>query len=85
MQAVVNINITDVNDNHPIFQTPAGGYEASIPEDTEIGFEVITVLATDIDQESNMITYAISNTNVPFTIDPLVSYYCNICVCRVVI
>ena len=83
MQAVVNINITDVNDNRPIFQPPTEGYIASIPEDTEIGFEVITVVATDMDQGDNMeITYAIINDGVPFAINSSVSYYC---VCHVAI
>ena len=74
----MNINITDTNDNRPIFQVPIGGYTVSISEDTEIGFEVITVVATDVDQGTNMeITYTIDSRNgVPFTINnSSVSYY----------
>lgn len=67
------VNVTDSNDNRPIFTIPPGGYVETIPENTTLGSEVITVVATDLDQGGNqIITYAIqantSNMALPFSI-----------------
>ena len=73
------VNVTDINDNRPIFSIPPGGYETTLPENVTVGSEVITVLATDIDQGPNqVITYSIltniSDVSIPFSIpDPRVS------------
>ena len=70
------INVTDSNDNRPIFSVPSGGYMAVILENSTTGSEVIIVTATDIDQGPNqVVTYTISaNNSVPFSIpDPTVS------------
>ena len=74
------INVTDVNDNHPVFNIPPGGYQASVSEDAFIGTEVITVEASDLDSSNQFITYAIDNNitgvRVPFAIlDPTVCLY----------
>lgn len=72
---MVLVNITDSNDNHPIFNVPAGGYMASLPENASIGREVITVDATDVDLGLHMeIRYSLNSSDVPFQIsDPTVS------------
>ena len=72
---MVLMNITDSNDNHPIFNVPTGGYVASLPENASIGREVITVHATDLDLGLHMeISYSINSSDVPFQIsDPTVS------------
>ena len=73
------INVTNVNDNRPIFSVPPGGYVATILENATVGSEVINITATDLDQGDNQaITYLIP-TNIsgvpnPFSIpDPNVS------------
>ena len=72
--------MTDSNDNRPIFSIPPGGYEVTILENVTVGSDVITVLATDLDQGQNqLITYSIlanlSDISVPFSIpNPMVSY-----------
>lgn len=71
--------MTDSNDNPPIFSVPPGGYVEAILENTTVGSEVITVIATDLDQGANqIITYTVlTNTSgvpIPFSIpDPMVS------------
>ena len=69
------INVTDTNDNVPVFSPPLGGYVANISENAEERTEVITVVATDRDLGTHMeISYAIESENVPFVIvDPSVS------------
>ncbi|TSK67188.1 Protocadherin Fat 1 [Bagarius yarrelli] len=49
--AMVNINITDVNDNAPIFERDV--YSAIIREDANIGDAVVKVIAKDIDSQVN--------------------------------
>lgn len=73
-------NVTDANDNRPVFTVPSGGYVATVPENATVGSEVITVMATDLDLGIHQtVTYSLlSNittaTNVPFEInDPSVS------------
>lgn len=74
----LTINVTDVNDNRPIFNIPPGGYQARVFETAPIGFEVITVEASDLDTgDQQFITYTIdpnvTGVRVPFTIlDPRV-------------
>lgn len=69
--ATVNINVTDVNDNTPVFSQDT--YTAVISEDAVLEQSVITVLADDADGPSNShIHYSIidGNQGGPFTIDP---------------
>ncbi|KAM9769203.1 protocadherin Fat 1a isoform 1-T2 [Menidia menidia] len=70
--ATVNINLTDVNDNRPVFSQDI--YTTVISEDTELGKTVLAVMAEDADGPSfNHIRYSIvdGNQGSPFTIDPL--------------
>lgn len=69
----MQVNITDVNDNHPVFSDPH--QEVHVSEIDPPETVVATVSATDRDQGIHMeITYAINNTGVPFEIaDPSVS------------
>ena len=63
------VNVTDVNDNHPVFSIPVGGYLASLAENTTVGSEVITVVATDRDSGlHSQITYSLGDPSVPFQI-----------------
>ena len=58
---VLEIMITDVNDNPPVFTQTQ--YTASIPENTARGTPVLTVLATDTDSGQNRdILYSINST-----------------------
>ena len=72
------MNVTDSNDNRPIFSIPPGGYEEAIPENTTLGTEIITVTASDLDDGENQeIRYLIqtntSDGQIPFSIpDPRV-------------
>ncbi|XP_056592721.1 protocadherin Fat 1a isoform X2 [Triplophysa dalaica] len=70
--ATVNINLTDVNDNSPIFNQDM--YSAVISEDAELGKTVLTVMADDADgPSSNQVRFSIidGNQGSPFTIDPV--------------
>lgn len=68
--ARVIVDVTDENDNVPIFTLPS--YQASLPENVPIGTSVLSITAIDVDQDNNgFVTYAIANTGpIPFTIDP---------------
>lgn len=68
--ASVTITVTDVNDNAPTF--PEEVYHAAVAENAYHGFEVITVTATDPD-EQNTISYRIVDAldptgRIPFNI-----------------
>ncbi|XP_069056290.1 protocadherin Fat 1 isoform X2 [Pleurodeles waltl] len=70
--ATVTINITDINDNAPVFSQAT--YTAVISEDAMLGQGVISVNADDADGPLyNHIRYAITDGNQgnPFTIDPV--------------
>ncbi|XP_026158683.1 protocadherin Fat 1a isoform X2 [Mastacembelus armatus] len=70
--ATVNINLTDVNDNSPVFSQDV--YTAVVSEDTELGKSVMTVMAEDLDGPSyNHVRFSIvdGNQGSPFTIDPV--------------
>jgi len=75
MQTTIVVNVTDSNDNRPVFVVPPGGYVETILENATIGSEVVTVVATDLDQGANqVITYSLlANISLPFSIpDPMV-------------
>ncbi|KAM3624275.1 uncharacterized protein V6R79_021361 [Siganus canaliculatus] len=68
--ATVNINLTDVNDNRPLFSQNV--YTAVVSEDAELGKAVLAVIAEDLDGPSNsLVRYSIvdGNQGSPFTID----------------
>ncbi|XP_078514538.1 protocadherin Fat 3 isoform X1 [Lissotriton helveticus] len=57
-EVIVDLSITDVNDNHPIFREPS--YNATLSEASLIGTPVLQVVATDADSGNNkMIRYQI--------------------------
>lgn len=68
---IVEIGVTDVNDNKPMFNVPL--YHATISEAALIGTSVIQISATDNDEEENkIIKYVLSEKDVKdgsFTID----------------
>uniref|UniRef100_A0A672IDN9 FAT atypical cadherin 1a n=1 Tax=Salarias fasciatus TaxID=181472 RepID=A0A672IDN9_SALFA len=70
--ATVNINLTDVNDNRPVFSQDV--YTAVVSEDAELGKTVLAVVAEDLDGPSyDHVRYSIvdGNQGSPFTIDPV--------------
>ncbi len=84
---LVSVNITDLNDNTPIFNQTR--YSASIREDSSVGAVILTISASDADitMANSGVTYAISGLeqmgsgsgiepvtlieNLPFEIDAL--------------
>jgi len=64
--SVLNITVSDVNDNAPMFQEEM--YIASVPVGTPAEYLVIQLNATDIDASNKALQYHIVNTSVPFTI-----------------
>uniref|UniRef100_A0A674PRB3 FAT atypical cadherin 3a n=1 Tax=Takifugu rubripes TaxID=31033 RepID=A0A674PRB3_TAKRU len=67
----VNINITDVNDNAPVFSCQL--YTAVVSEDAAMGDSVIQVLAEDVDSKPNgdvLYTIIAGNQGNQFSIDP---------------
>ncbi|XP_070826258.1 protocadherin Fat 3a isoform X8 [Chaetodon trifascialis] len=68
----VNINLTDVNDNAPMFSCDL--YAAVVPEDSTIGESVVQLIAEDVDSQLNgAILYSIisGDRGNQFFIDPL--------------
>ncbi|XP_015197069.2 protocadherin Fat 3 isoform X3 [Lepisosteus oculatus] len=68
----VNINLTDVNDNAPVFSRDA--YSAVISEDASIGESVVKLMAEDVDSPVNgQILYSIvsGDRENQFFIDPI--------------
>ncbi len=69
----LEISVTDINDNAPIFSRQQ--YETTVSEHAEVGTNVIDVMATDKDDGENaIVTYHIvsqepSSTPLNFTID----------------
>ncbi|CDQ71804.1 unnamed protein product [Oncorhynchus mykiss] len=70
--AYLTVTISDTNDHGPVFEQTE--YRVSIRENVEIGFEVLTIRATDGDAPSNAnMIYKIVNEgadNAGFEIDP---------------
>ena len=68
--AQLMIQVTDINDNVPIFSLPA--YSSVVCENTPINTTILQVEASDKDSGSfGEITYHITPTHVPFLIDPV--------------
>ncbi|XP_042573254.1 protocadherin Fat 1-like isoform X3 [Cyprinus carpio] len=69
----LDISVTDINDNAPIFSKQQ--YEATVSEHAEVGTNIIDIMATDKDDGENaIVTYHIvkqepSSTPLAFTID----------------
>ncbi|XP_045444888.1 protocadherin Fat 1 isoform X1 [Pipistrellus kuhlii] len=69
--ATVNVNVTDINDNSPVFSQDT--YTAVVSEDAVLEQPVLTVMADDADGPLHShIHYSIidGNQGNPFTIDP---------------
>ncbi|MEE6478685.1 hypothetical protein FKM82_011951 [Ascaphus truei] len=59
----VRLEISDVNDNPPIFQKKT--YVAYVPENNQAGASIYSIHASDLDIEENAkLTYSILNTNM---------------------
>ncbi|XP_034543326.1 cadherin-23-like [Notolabrus celidotus] len=68
--AVVEVQVTDVNDNSPVF-SPSSITE-SVPEDAEVGSNVTAVPATDKDSGFNKeLRYSLRGGEGRFSVDPL--------------
>ncbi|XP_066290641.1 neural-cadherin-like [Branchiostoma lanceolatum] len=62
-EAYVRISISDVNDNAPTF--PRTQYQASVDEDKDVGYSVVTLTANDEDEGANAkLRYQITTGNV---------------------
>uniref|UniRef100_A0A8C9VXN4 Cadherin, EGF LAG seven-pass G-type receptor 2 n=1 Tax=Scleropages formosus TaxID=113540 RepID=A0A8C9VXN4_SCLFO len=70
--ATLTVTVTDTNDHDPVFEQQ--DYKESVRENLEVGYEVLTVRATDGDAPPNAnIVYRIldsDDTNAAFEIDP---------------
>ncbi|XP_030282168.1 cadherin-23-like [Sparus aurata] len=68
--AVVEVQVTDVNDNNPVFAPSS--VTTSVPEDSEVGSNVTVVPATDKDSSFNKeIRYLLRGGEGRFDIDPV--------------
>ncbi|XP_018591317.2 protocadherin Fat 1a isoform X3 [Scleropages formosus] len=68
--ATISINLTDINDNSPVFSQDV--YSTVVSEDSELGKTIMALVAEDIDGPShNRVRYAImgGNEGSPFTVD----------------
>lgn len=62
-QVNVYINVTDLNDNSPVFYPSQ--YYAQIPESSGLGYSILPVTATDLDAGDNgVVRYGLSQQNV---------------------
>ncbi|KAM8880447.1 protein dachsous isoform 2-T2 [Spinachia spinachia] len=68
--AVVEVQVTDVNDNSPVFAP--GSVTTAVPEDAEVGSNVTAVTATDKDSGFNKeIRYSLRGGEGRFSVDPV--------------
>ncbi|XP_026158869.1 protocadherin Fat 4 [Mastacembelus armatus] len=69
-RAVVDVRVTDVNDNSPVFASDS--VTKSVPEDTEVGSNVTAVPATDKDSSFNKeLRYSLRGGEGRFSVDPV--------------
>ena len=62
------VTIEDINDNSPVFDK--ANYNVPIPQDTNVGKQIMRVSATDVDEgENQRITYDLISTQYPSDID----------------
>ena len=67
---IVNVTITDFNDNYPIFRKPL--YTCQVPESISVGSNICSVEANDLDDGANgEIEYSIEPSNDMFAVDEL--------------
>ncbi|XP_075905067.1 protocadherin Fat 4-like isoform X2 [Nelusetta ayraudi] len=68
-EAVVEVQVTDTNDNSPVFNSAS--MEEAVSEDKEAGFSVTTVSATDKDSGANgEIRYSLTGGEGRFAVHP---------------
>ncbi|KAM6941222.1 protocadherin Fat 4 [Lycodopsis pacificus] len=68
--AVVEVQVTDVNDNSPVFTS--GSVTKSVPEDAEVGSNVTAVPATDKDSNFNEeVRYSLRGGEGSFSVHPV--------------
>ncbi|XP_034740142.1 protocadherin Fat 4 [Etheostoma cragini] len=68
--AVVEVQVTDVNDNSPVFTSDS--VTQSVPEDADVGSDVTVVPATDKDSSFNKeIRYSLRGGEGKFSVDPV--------------
>ena len=71
-EAVVEIQVEDINDNSPVFARK--NYSAVLSGEVVAGTEVITVTATDLDdpdtEDNGRLTYSLGEEQAEFTIEP---------------
>ncbi|XP_032372416.1 protocadherin-16 [Etheostoma spectabile] len=68
--AVVEVQVTDVNDNSPVFTSDS--VTESVPEDADVGSNVTVVLATDKDSSFNQeIRYSLRGGEGKFSVHPV--------------
>ncbi|XP_053453810.1 protocadherin-23 [Nycticebus coucang] len=60
--------VLDVNDNPPVFSQDV--YQVTVPESVPVGYSVLTVSATDVENSEN-ISYRIQSSSKAFSIDPM--------------
>ena len=67
----VSVTVNNINDNDPVFNPSA--YNLPISENMPVGSNIVTIMATDIDQVNvNDVMYSIlSGANGDFIIDPV--------------
>ena len=66
--AIVNVDVTDTNDNDPAFG--ASCRDLNVPENAEVDY-IHAVVAADLDAGDNgRLTYRIANSPGPFSLDP---------------
>ena len=67
--ATIQINITDVNDEKPYFNSSSGEIFLSVPEDAKPHTVIGTLVATDNDPSGADLIYSVNDTKT-FLIDP---------------
>lgn len=67
---MVYISVQDANDHYPVFTKQR--YSASLPENSKVGSNIITVSAADVDEgENGSVVYSLVKTQrLPIDIDP---------------
>ncbi|XP_004697154.1 protocadherin Fat 2 [Echinops telfairi] len=67
---LLTVTVIDCNDNAPRF--PAGGYQVTISEDTDVGSTIATLKAKDADSEDNgRVRYTLLSPTEKFSLHPL--------------
>ena len=65
--ASLTINVTDIDDNDPVFQNSS--YSISIPENTSIGTPLLTAVAYDLDPTDVLVYSLVGENSEHFSID----------------